>query len=193
MKNFEISDNTTIVDVGCGTGRHVLLLAELTKAKVVGCDFVPENIEFINKLIGQMGLYNASGVFSDATEFSEHVGVDSCDLVIAIGVIQYLTNQDQLNRFSNSCSEILLSGGSLILKHPLSFTESFLLDYHRDDMDTRYISKYYNLPDIMQFFKDKFELMKIERTFTRELTGEHLEEIERDHRARQMWIHLEKK
>ena len=62
-------------------------------------------------------------------------------------------------------------------------------------MATRYISMYYNLPDIMGFFIENFELMSIERTFREEdpLVGEFLMEIERDPRARQMWITLEKK
>ena len=79
------------------------------------------------------------------------------------------------------------------MKHPLSFTDTYLLDYIREDMGTRYISMYYNLPELMKFFTEDFELMKIQRTFTETLVPGRLAEIERDPRARQMWIHLEKK
>ena len=58
---------------------------------------------------------------------------------------------------------------------------------------TRYISMYYNLPELMKFFTEDFELMKIKSTFTETLVPGRLAEIERDPRARQMWIHLEKK
>ena len=57
----------------------------------------------------------------------------------------------------------------------------------------RYVAKYYNLSDIMDFLRDDFELMSIERTFTEENLGKDIEDVERDFRARQMWIHLIKK
>ena len=60
-------------------------------------------------------------------------------------------------------------------------------------METRYVAKYYNLSDIMDFLRDDFELMSIERTFTEENLGKDIEDVERDFRARQMWIHLIKK
>ena len=60
-------------------------------------------------------------------------------------------------------------------------------------MKTRYISKYYDLNDLMRPFNDDFELMKIERTFTESNVGPLLEKIEVDARARQMWLHLVKK
>ena len=84
-------------------------------------------------------------------------------------------------------------GGSLVLKHPLSTSESYVLDYERVEMETRYVAKYYNLSDIMDFLRDDFELMSIERTFTEENLGKDIEDVERDFRARQMWIHLIKK
>ena len=84
-------------------------------------------------------------------------------------------------------------GGSLVLKHPLSTSESYVLDYERVEMETRYVAKYYNLSDIMDFLRDDFELMSIERTFTEENLGKDIENVERDFRARQMWIHLIKK
>ena len=79
------------------------------------------------------------------------------------------------------------------MKHPLSTSESYVLDYERIEMETRYVAKYYNLSDIMDFLRDDFELISIERTFTRKNLGKDLENVERDSRARQMWIHLIKK
>ena len=149
----------------------------------------------MNGKLEESSLRNGLGICCGATDFAEQVDVEECDYVIGIGIIQYLTNEEQMGRFANSCSEMIREGGQLILKHPLSFTESYLLDYYREDMATRYISMYYNLPDIMGFFIENFELMSIERTFREEdpLVGEFLMEIERDPRARQMWITLEKK
>ena len=194
VKNAGIKTNDVVVDVGCGTGRHVMLLSEMTRAKmIIGCDFVQENIDFLNKNIEQERLENVIGIRCNATNFSEMMEKESCSLVLGIGVIQYLTTDEQLASFSRCCSFAIKKGGSLILKHPLSFTDSYLLDYIREDMNTRYISMYYNLPELMKFFTEDFELMKIQRTFTETLVPGRLAEIERDPRARQMWIHLEKK
>lgn len=132
-------------------------------------------------------------MYCDATDFSKHIGIEKCEAVIGIGVVQYLTSEKQLREFADCCSEVLNKDGWLVLKHPLSLTESYLLDYHRDDMGTRYIAKYYNLPDIMEVFGENFELLRIERTFTKVSIGEKIDEVERDSRARQMWICLEKK
>ena len=197
-ENMNISESDVVLDVGCGTGRHVIWLAEKlrnSQNRVIGCDFIQENIDFLNGKLEESGLRNGLGICCGATDFAEQVDVEECDYVIGIGIIQYLTNEEQMGRFANSCSEMIREGGQLILKHPLSFTESYLLDYYREDMATRYISMYYNLPDIMGFFIENFELMSIERTFREEdpLVGEFLMEIERDPRARQMWITLEKK
>ena len=81
----------------------------------------------------------------------------------------------------------------LLLKHPLSYNETFVLDYHRGEMDTRYISSYYNMDDLMSVFDDYFELLSSDRTFTEKNMGDVLQHIERDERAVQMWLLFSKK
>ena len=49
----------------------------------------------------------------------------------------------------------------------------------RVEMETRYVAKYYNLSDIMDFLRDDFELMSIERTFTEENLGKDIENVEK--------------
>ena len=194
IENLPINNSGTVIDVGCGTGRHVLILSEKKSDwRVIGCDFVKENVDFLNERINEEGFENSNAVCCDATDFSKHLDIEKCEAVIGIGVVQYLTTEKQLREFADCCSEVLNEGGWLVLKHPLSFTESYLLDYHREDMETRYIAKYYNLPDIMEVFVEDFELLMIERTFTKVSIGEKIDDIERDPRARQMWICLEKK
>ena len=138
-------------------------------------------------------LSNAKGIVGKATNFAKKINLEEVDIVTAIGVIQYLTSEKEFGEFVNNCSKIIKKGGSLVLKHPLSTSESYVLDYERIEMETRYVAKYYNLSDIMDFLRDDFELISIERTFTRKNLGKDLENVERDSRARQMWIHLIKK
>jgi len=194
IENFPIDENDIIIDVGCGTGRHVLLLAENNPgANIVGCDFIGKNVEFLQSEITNKELRNVTAVNCNGTDFSEHVGFETCSKIIAIGLVQYLTSEEELLAFANCCDELLESGSSLIMKHPLACVESFTLDYTREEMKTRYIARYYDLNELMRPFLGRFELMRIERTFTEENVGEILPLIERDERARQMWIHLEKK
>lgn len=194
VDNLEINQNTTVVDVGCGSGRHVMYMANLTDVKeIIGCDFIEKYINFLNETIESRKLPNARGVVGKATNFAEKINIKEVDIVTAIGVIQYLTSEKEFKEFVNNCSKIIKMGGSLVLKHPLSTSESYVLDYERVEMETRYVAKYYNLSDIMDFLRDDFELMSIERTFTEENLGKDIEDVERDFRARQMWIHLIKK
>ena len=52
VNNLEINQNTTIVDVGCGSGRHVMYMANLTDVKeIIGCDFIEKYINFLNESI----------------------------------------------------------------------------------------------------------------------------------------------
>tara|TARA_B100001250_G_scaffold298838_1_gene260418 strand:- start:598 stop:1308 length:711 start_codon:yes stop_codon:yes gene_type:complete len=194
INNLEIKKDTTIIDVGCGTGRHVIYMATLTEVgKIVGCDFIEKYINFLNENIGTLELKNAKGVIGKATNFVDKIDVDEADIVMGVGVIQYLTSKEELSKFVENCSKIIKSGGSLVLKHPLSTAETYVLDYERKEMKTRYIAKYYNLTDLMEILNNSFELMKIERVFTKEELGEELQNIEKDARSRQMWMHLRRK
>jgi len=194
IENLNLDEDTTMIDVGCGTGRHVMEIAKNTNAgMVIGCDFIQDNIDFANAERKERGLFNADFFCSGATDFYKRAKKLDYDLITAIGLIQYLTSESELKEFAKCCSDLLDSEGKLLLKHPLSFGESFLLDYHREEMDTRYISSYFNFTDIMESFGPDFELLSMNRTFTSENVGELLPSIERDERAMQMWILFSKK
>ena len=189
-----LDEPKTLIDVGCGTGRHVHLMAEkMNSGMVIGCDFVKKNIEYLRSEAERLGLDNVRGVVCGGVDFAEHVDIDHCDVIIAIGLVQYLTSEEELKAFSDCCNSLLSSGGSLILKHPLATVPSYLKDYIREEMDTRYIARYHDLNDLMAPLNDSFEIHSIERTFTLENSGENLSIIETDERARQMWIHLKKR
>ena len=194
LSRIDFSPDDVIIDVGCGTGRHSIQLSQKTNAKAIfACDFINKNIEFLNNQATTLGLENLHGVVCNGANFSDFIDVENCDYILGIGFIQYLTTESELDSFSKCCSSLLNSGGSLILKHPLSCVPTYLLDYYREDMQTRYISKYYDLNELMRPLLKDFDLLSIERTFTESNVGPLLDKIEVDERARQMWIHLVKK
>lgn len=193
-RNLPVESGKRILDVGCGTGRHVIEIAENTNSMaVVGCDFVENNIDFANSEKEKLNLDKVKFYCGSATNFSDEAPLEKFDIITAIGLIQYLTSKNELLDFVKCCVEMLEDDGLILLKHPLSFGDTFVLDYHRDEMDTRYISSYYGLKDLMEVFREKFELMSISRTFTEENVGDLLQSIERDDRARQMWVLFSKK
>ncbi len=194
LRNLPIKETSVVVDIGCGTGRHSLFLAQNSEVrKVIACDFIKENIDFLQSQIEEMGLRNIDAVCCNATQIKKIVGDKRCDIVIGIGIVQYLVTEEQMANFVKSCSSVLGNNGSLILKHPLSSDDTYTVDYHRVEMNTRYVSTYYNISDIMDYFGEEFNLLGYERTFTEENLGERLSEIENHDSTRQMWIHLEKK
>ena len=194
MKNLPIDSSRLMLDVGCGTGRHVLELANHKKSLMIfGCDFIEKNIDFANSEKLRMGITNASFFCSSATDFAENSPVSKFDIITAIGLIQYLTTENELLEFTKNCARLMGDEAVLLLKHPLSFNETFVLDYHREEMDTRYISSYYNMNDLMGVFDDYFELLSSDRAFTEKNMGDVLQHIERDERAVQMWLLFSKK
>ena len=194
VSRFKFLPDDVVVDVGCGTGRHAIQLSQKINCKAIfACDFIDKNIHFLNNQADILSLENLYGVVCNGAKFADFIDIDRCDYILGIGFIQYLTTDSELDSFAECCSRLLNSGGYLILKHPLSFVQTYLLDYYREDMQTRYISKYYDLNDLMRPFLKNFDLLSIERTFNESNVGPLLGQIEVDERARQMWIHLVKK
>ena len=194
LRNVVTEESSVVVDIGCGTGRHSLFLSQNSKVrKVIACDFIKENIDFLQMQIEERDLRNIDAVCCNAEDIKKFVGNEGCDTIIGIGIIQYLVSEEQMIDFVKSCSSILRKGGNLILKHPLSSHDTYKVDYHREEMNTRYVSIYYNIHDIMDYLGEEFNLLGYERTFNEENLGERLSEIENHESTRQMWIRLEKK
>ena len=194
LRNLPMKETSVVVDIGCGTGRHSLFLAQNSEIrKVIACDFIKENIDFLQSQIEERGLRNINAVCCNADQMKKILGNERCDIIIGVGIIQYIVTEEQMANFVKSCSSVLENNGSLILKHPLSSGDTYTVDYHREEMDTRYVSTYYNISDIMDYFGEEFKLLGYERTFTEENIGERLSEIENHESTRQMWLRLEKK
>jgi ubiquinone/menaquinone biosynthesis C-methylase UbiE len=105
-----------VLDVGCGTGRHSIPLAEMS-ANVVGLDFSPEMLAVARRRIEGLGI--AANV-----EFQQHAlpepfpfADESFDLVVMGLVIEHVSDLEGV--FSEAC-RVLESGGRCIVSalHP---------------------------------------------------------------------------
>ncbi|MHC4075145.1 MAG: class I SAM-dependent methyltransferase [Planctomycetota bacterium] len=83
-----------VLDIGCGTGRYSIECAKRGAAKVVGIDFAPSMIEFSRKLAREMNVFDKCDFIHD--DFMEHTFEDSFDIVLALGVFDYVEKPEPI-------------------------------------------------------------------------------------------------
>ena len=79
----------TALDVGCGSGRYALGLAELGVRRIVGIDFSPRMLELAFKNTAH--IQGANGTFEFVCcDFMEFQTKETFDVVIAMGLFDYI-------------------------------------------------------------------------------------------------------
>ncbi len=66
-----MSPNSSVIDIGTGTGRFVFQAAEKF-SKVVGIDLSSRNIQFANAQLNELSIKNISFLHADAEELTSH-------------------------------------------------------------------------------------------------------------------------
>jgi cyclopropane fatty-acyl-phospholipid synthase-like methyltransferase len=180
-------NKSSLLDVGCGTGRHALTLSALFE-EVVAVDFAKENIRILNdKAADKDNISTEVCKAQDISRISKSFGV-----LLGIGLVQYLTD-DELVKFFADAHKLLEADGQLMLKIPTTTDNSFVFNGYSDLLKSNYYSNYRNIRDIIDASKEYFDLIKVERTFTRHNLKVGLEEIERHDTTKQNWFLFEKK
>lgn len=125
-----IPGGSSIGDIGCGLGRHVLDFAK-RGYQAVGYDFNEHYIEKANQSAMNLNLPNCSFTHKDARELDEQSRFDlvTC-LWVSFGYFDDMTNQDVLSRIAKSAKPggmvlIDLENREYILRH-------FIVDKYRD-------------------------------------------------------------
>ena len=88
--NFKIPEKCKILDLGCGSGRHIICLLQ-EGYDVSGIDFSKECVDYTNALTKQYGM---NTTVLQASALSLPFKNESFDAVIAHGVLLYLTSDD---------------------------------------------------------------------------------------------------
>jgi cyclopropane fatty-acyl-phospholipid synthase-like methyltransferase len=180
-------NRSSLLDVGCGTGRHALVLSSLFE-EVVAVDFAKENIRILNdKATDTDNISTEVCKAQDISRFDRSFGV-----LLGIGLVQYLTD-DELVKFFADAHKLLEADGQLMLKIPTTTDDSFVFNGYSDLLKSNYYSNYRNIRDIIDASKEYFDLIKVERTFTKQNLKDGLEEIERHDTTKQNWFLFEKK
>lgn len=108
--NFKPSKGKKILDLGCGTGRHVFYLAN-EGYETTGIDFSEEGLRFTEQRLSEAGL---SATLVNDSIVSMPFKDNSFDGIISISVIYYLTNED-IKKVVNEIYRVLKPGGKAFL------------------------------------------------------------------------------
>lgn len=102
-----ISSDTSVIELGCGTGHYGLFLADKCKS-YFGIDISPENIEMFESKIAENNLTNVQAQVGDATKLS---AIDNTyDVVLVLGPMYHLPPEERELVFEES-KRICKKGG----------------------------------------------------------------------------------
>ena len=156
LPRLALDGSQRLLDVGCGTGRWVPSLADLTAA-YHGLDLTRGLIEFAQEQYA--GRDDVRFSVSSVDDFSlaslgESTGFDR---VLAAGVMIYL-NDDQLSRALTCIAESAAGDAPLLLfREPVAQAERLTIAEHfSDDLDAVYNAIYRNRGELERAFADVF-------------------------------------
>lgn len=113
---FEKEDILNILDVGCGSGRHLIELAE-KNFKVTGVDYSPAAAHEAEQWLHEKGLPGKVYIGDykhDLKSFED----DEYDAVVSINSLQYLDSVKELEDIFVEINRVIKEGGKLFLVLP---------------------------------------------------------------------------
>lgn len=113
-----LTEESTIADIGCGTGGQTITLAQHAPGKITGLDLFPDFIDIFNRNAKQSGLHNrVKGIVGSMTEalpFEQ----ESLDLIWSEGAIYNIGFERGLNEWK----QYLKKGGYIAASEASWFT-----------------------------------------------------------------------
>lgn len=180
-----------IIDLGCGTGRHLINLAlSFPDNEFAGLDLAENNIKILQKKAKKYPLSIRVEAL-DALDF-EKLDFGPIDTAIGVGLIQYI-DEKPLKVLVEKLYYNLSKGGVLLFKIPISFKKTYLYEGYSEFLQSEYISKYRTIDDTIEPFNDHFDIIKMERVFDESQFDKNFNIIERTPGVKQMWFKWRKK
>lgn len=104
----------TILEVGCGFGRYLEILAKHNPSKLVGCDISVHQIKLCKETIKNNNIEYYVLDFSN-TNSPVILGHDKYDIIYTVFVILYIETLDKLKTFFKNCYKCLKKNGKVII------------------------------------------------------------------------------
>ncbi|WCF07924.1 class I SAM-dependent methyltransferase [Paenibacillus thiaminolyticus] len=109
--NFNEAPNSRILDVGCGSGRHIFFLVQ-EGYDAYGIDFSKECVDYVNERIKQ---YGKESIVQQASALKLPYDSDFFDGIIAHGVLLYLKYEDIITAVTELHRVLKPQGKALIV------------------------------------------------------------------------------
>lgn len=147
IRRFNELNIKRVIDLGCGSGRHLVHLAE-RGFFVDGIDFSPSAVELARKWLNQRNL-RADISVSDVHERLEFIKDEKYDAILGINSLHY-TNMEIFIKTLSEINRILKTGGLLILSVPSE--KAFVKDEFTEQT-------YFKEKTIKTILEDKFRIL----------------------------------
>ena len=89
-ETLEDMENSTVLDVGCGSGRNSALFADLGARRVVGIDFSGPMLELAREYARAAGVAEQCEFIQ--ADFLDYPFTETFDVVVALGVFDYVAD-----------------------------------------------------------------------------------------------------
>ena len=109
-----INPDSSVVEIGCGTGCYGIHFAEMCK-EYIGIDLSPEQISTFNNKIKSRQLNNVKAIVGDAVNLNE-IEDFRFDVVLALGPMYHLP-KDERDTVLSECKRICRDQGIIILAY----------------------------------------------------------------------------
>lgn len=140
MDFFKKEDVIKVIDIGCGTGRHLIPLAH-RGFDITGIDYSPAAGQLAEQWLREKEL-DGKVYIADYTKELGSFKTDEYDAAVAINSLQYIETEEQLNKTFTEINRIVKDDGLVFIVLPSD--QSLIIQ-----------------PDVVQIFIDKTQLEQL--------------------------------
>lgn len=155
---LKINGHESVLDVGCGTGKQLIPIADKTKGMVVGADASEESLEYVRNEIGNKNpnLKLVSSAMEEMYEKLKHF--PKFDIIISCFAIYYSKNPEETILQLKDC---LKDDGRFFVCGPSINNNKALLELHSKIAELPKMHKGFFENFAIPFLKNNFKKVKV--------------------------------